>query len=125
MKCANIPVIKIWHWNPVIICKERETIHQFEWEWPKPWFRYFLSRGYILNPRLSGDIWFREFLYGLWISGLPDNTDIRQNTEKLSGLWTAAEISAGNQKGMDNTIIKFYAHNNINESLLKATNLLF
>ena len=63
-------------------------------------------------------------MHGLWISGLPDNTDILQNTENLSGLWTAAEISAGNQKGMDNTIIKCYAHNNINESLLKATNLL-
>ena len=58
------------------------------------------------------------------MSGLPDNTDIRQNTQKLSGLWTAAEISVGNQKGMDNTIIKFHVHNNINESLLKATNLL-
>ena len=38
------------------------------------------------------------------MSGLPDNTDIRQNTENLSELWAAAEISAGNQKGIDNTI---------------------
>ena len=37
----------------------------------------------------------------------------------------AAEISTGNQKGIDNTIMKLHAHNNINESLLKVTNLLF
>ena len=29
------------------------------------------------------------------------------------------------KKGIDNTIIKLHAHNNISESLLKATNLLF
>ena len=51
--------------------------------------------------------------------------DIWQNNESLSGLWTVAEIRAGNQKGIDNTIIKFHAHNNINDSLLKATNVLF
>ena len=34
-------------------------------------------------------------------------------------------ISVGNEKGKDNTILKFHAHDNINESLLKATHLLF
>ena len=30
------------------------------------------------------------------------------------------EISAGNQEGIDKTIIKFHAHNNINEKSLKS-----
>ena len=39
---------------------------------------------------------------------------------KILRICPAAEISAGNQKGIDNTIIKFHAHNNINESLITS-----